>query len=142
MLLAESLDLLAVRAGGVYVDGTLGAGGHALAMLERSAPDGVVLGIDRDPRSLYVARRRLSGYGRRAVLVHGAYAEMKAIAGERGIVAADGILLDLGFSSQQVDSTATAFRSSGMSRWICGTTPPAKRRRTSSTRPGNASWPT
>ena len=105
MLLAESLDLLAVRAGGVYVDGTLGAGGHALAMLERSAPDGVVLGIDRDPRSLYVARRRLSGYGRRAVLVHGAYAEMKAIAGERGIVAADGILLDLGFSSQQVDST-------------------------------------
>lgn len=103
-LLAESLHWLEVRPGGVYVDGTVGEGGHALALLEASAPDGVVLGIDRDPRALAVAQRRLSGYGDRARLAHGSYADMGEIARANGCAGADGALLDLGFSSRQVDA--------------------------------------
>ncbi len=105
----ETLRFLAVRAGGIYVDGTLGEGGHAQSILDASAPDGVVLGIDRDPRSLAVAVRRLGGYGQRARLAHGNYAEMTRIAAENGITAADGILLDLGFSSRQVDFPGYGF---------------------------------
>ena len=103
VLLREVVELLGARSGGSYVDGTLGEGGHAQAILEASGPDGTLLGIDRDPRSLAAARRRLEGYGGRATLVHGNYADMKEIASGCGITAADGILLDLGFSSRQID---------------------------------------
>ena len=109
VLLPESLQFLAVTGGGTYVDGTLGEGGHSEGILEASGPDGVVLGIDRDPRSLAVARRRLDRYGARAILVHGNYAEMHAIALEHGITAVDGILLDLGFSSRQVNTAGYGF---------------------------------
>lgn len=109
VLLTESLDFLAVSPGCAYVDGTLGEGGHAAGMLDRSGPDGVVLGIDRDPRSLAVARNRLASYGDRALLAHGSYADMDRIAGERGIAGADGVLLDLGFSSRQVDGDGYGF---------------------------------
>ena len=108
-LVSECLELLAVKSGGVYLDGTVGEGGHARAMLDRAAPDGVVIGIDRDPRSLEAAQRRLSRYGSRAVLAHGTYADMGRIAGDRGIDAVDGILLDLGFSSRQVDRAGYGF---------------------------------
>ena len=109
VMLAEALEWQGVRAGGVYVDGTLGEGGHTLGILERSEPDGVVLGIDRDPRSVAVSRRRLEGYGERAMPVHGNYADMVRIAGEYGIAAVDGILLDLGFSSRQVELDGYGF---------------------------------
>lgn len=105
----ETLRFLALKAGGIYVDGTLGEGGHAQSILDASGPDGVVLGIDRDPRSLAMAARRLRDYGQRARLAHGNYAEMTRIAVENGITAADGILLDLGFSSRQVDSPGYGF---------------------------------
>lgn len=104
VLLEETLQFLAVSAAGVYVDGTLGEGGHSQRILEASGPDGVVLGIDRDPRSLAVARRRLDAFGTRARLVHGNYADMQRIAESNGISAVDGILLDLGFSSRQVSA--------------------------------------
>lgn len=109
VMLAESLQFLQAAAGGVYVDGTLGEGGHALGILQQSEPDGVVLGIDRDPRSVEASRERLGHYGNRAMLVHGNYADMQRIASQRGIVAADGILLDLGFSSRQVDLPGYGF---------------------------------
>lgn len=103
VMLAESLQFLQVVAGGVYVDGTLGEGGHALGILQQSEPDGLVLGIDRDPRSVEASRERLGDYSNRLVLVHGNYADMRRIADQRGIAAANGILLDLGFSSRQID---------------------------------------
>ena len=103
VLTAEALTALAVRAGGVYLDGTLGEGGHCLAILEQCAPDGMALGIDRDPRSVAAAQRRLAGYGSRAVIAQGSYADVARIAGERGIASVDGALLDLGFSSRQVE---------------------------------------
>ena len=109
VLLAETLDFLAVAAGGIYVDGTLGEGGHTEGILEASGPSGVVLGIDRDPRSVTVARRRLSRFGERVVLVHGNYADMGRIADEHGISGVDGVLLDLGFSSRQVNTAGYGF---------------------------------
>ena len=108
-MVGECLEVLGVKPGGVYLDGTVGEGGHARALLDGSAPDGVVIGIDRDPRSVEAARRRLGGYGSRAVLVHGTYADMGRIAAARGIEAVDGILLDLGFSSRQVDMAGYGF---------------------------------
>jgi 16S rRNA (cytosine1402-N4)-methyltransferase len=104
VLLSETLGYLEVRPGRTYVDGTLGEGGHTLAILKESGPDGLVLGIDLDPRSLQAARKRLRDYENRTRLVHGDYADMNRIAPQNGILAADGILLDLGFSSRQVDS--------------------------------------
>ena len=106
---AEVVAALGVRAGGVYLDGTLGEGGHCLAILEQCAPDGMALGIDRDPRSVAVARRRLAGFGSRAVSVQGSYADLARIAGEQGIQAVDGVLLDLGFSSRQVEEDGYGF---------------------------------
>ena len=109
VLLSETLEFLAVAGGGTYVDGTLGEGGHTEGILEASGPNGVVLGIDRDPRSVAAARRRLDRYGSRAMLAHGNYADMGRIAGEHGITTVDGILLDLGFSSRQINNAGYGF---------------------------------
>lgn len=108
-LLDETMERLAVRSGGVYIDGTLGEGGHAQRLLELSAPDGVTLGIDRDPRSLDIARQRLHQYGGRLIAAHGSYSDMAQIAAGHDIAAVDGILLDLGFSSRQVDRPGYGF---------------------------------
>jgi 16S rRNA (cytosine1402-N4)-methyltransferase len=112
VLLAESLELLAVRPGGSYVDGTVGLGGHAAAILERSGPDGRLLGLDRDAEVLEQARERLRPFGERARLVHADYREIpRLLAGHR----ADGVLLDLGTSSVQLDTPERgfSFRSDG-----------------------------
>ena len=106
VLLAESLELLAVRGEGLYVDGTVGLGGHAAELLRRSAPDGRLLGIDRDGETLERARAALLPFGARARLVHGDYREIPALlGGER----AAGILLDLGLSSAQLDEPERGF---------------------------------
>jgi 16S rRNA (cytosine1402-N4)-methyltransferase len=111
-LLAEALEALAVRRGGFYVDGTLGLGGHAEAILEASSPDGRLLGVDRDAEALETARARLARFGGRVTLVHGDYRELPArLGGERP----DGVLLDLGVSSFQLDrpERGFGFRSDG-----------------------------
>jgi 16S rRNA (cytosine1402-N4)-methyltransferase len=106
VLLGESLELLAVKPTGLYVDGTVGPGGHAAAILERSGPGGRLLGIDRDAEVLERAGERLSPFGARARLVHADYREIpRLLAGER----ADGILLDLGTSSFQLDTAERGF---------------------------------
>jgi len=106
VLLAESLELLAVRPGGLYVDGTVGPGGHAAAILERSGPEGRLLGLDRDPEVLESAGERLRPFGARARLVHADYRAIpRLLAGER----ADGVLLDLGTSSVQLDTPERGF---------------------------------
>jgi len=106
VLLAESLELLAVRPGGLYVDGTVGPGGHAAAILERSGPEGRLLGLDRDAEVLESAGERLRPFGARARLVHADYRAIpRLLAGER----ADGVLLDLGTSSVQLDTPERGF---------------------------------
>lgn len=90
-------------AGGVFVDGTLGEGGHSEAVLRAFPGARLVLGIDLDGRSVVAAAGRLAGFGARFAAVQGNYADMRVLAGGLGVGAADGVLLDLGFSSRQVD---------------------------------------
>jgi 16S rRNA (cytosine1402-N4)-methyltransferase len=111
-MLEEVLRFLQPKAGGHYVDGTLGGGGHAGAILERSAPDGRVLGIDSDAQALARVKRRLAAAVQdgRLVLVHGNFAELARIVDEAGFVSSvDGVLLDLGFSSDQIDDPERGF---------------------------------
>lgn len=105
----EALDLLQVRQGGRYIDGTVGLGGHTEAMLERSSPDGRVLGIDRDQKALQLASERLARFESRVVLVHGNYADIADIAASASFTGADGVLLDLGVSSMQLDEGERGF---------------------------------
>lgn len=108
VLLEEVLDGLAIRPGGTYIDGTLGGGGHAEAILERIGPEGRLLGIDRDPMAISIARERLARFPN-ALIVHGVFSEMSTLAQKAGIDAADGILLDLGVSSMQLDTAERGF---------------------------------
>lgn len=112
VLLAPVLDLLRVNElrAGRFVDGTVGAGGHAAAILE-AAPDARLLGLDRDPAALALARERLALFGERAMLVHASYEDMPAqVAAWLGEGAqVDGILLDLGVSSMQLDQAERGF---------------------------------
>jgi 16S rRNA (cytosine1402-N4)-methyltransferase len=97
-------------AGGAYIDGTLGAGGHAAGILEASGPDGKLLGLDRDPAALAVARERLRPFGERARLVQASYTQMAEVAaGFLPAEGCDGILLDLGLSSLQLGDPARGF---------------------------------
>jgi 16S rRNA (cytosine1402-N4)-methyltransferase len=106
VLLAETLELLAVRPGGLWVDGTVGLGGHAEAILRASAPDGRLLGLDRDSETLERARERLAQFGDRVRLEHADYREIEQRLGD---ARADGILLDLGISSAQLDDPERGF---------------------------------
>jgi len=106
VLLAETLELLGVRPGGLWVDGTVGLGGHAEAVLRASAPDGRLRGFDRDSETLEQARARLLPFGDRVTLEHADYRALpERLAGEP----ADGILLDLGVSSLQLDDAERGF---------------------------------
>jgi len=106
VLLAETMELLAVRPGGFYVDGTVGLGGHAAEILQRSAPDGRLLGLDRDGETLALAAERLAAFGERAALRQADFRELPELAEGRG---ADGIVLDLGISSAQLDDPERGF---------------------------------
>jgi 16S rRNA (cytosine1402-N4)-methyltransferase len=103
VLLAETLRWLRPRADGVYVDATLGPGGHAEAVLETLTGEGRLVGIDRDPAALALARERLSRFGDRFVALHGDHRELPALLRGAGFFAVDGVLADLGVSSAQLD---------------------------------------
>lgn len=103
-LAPEAVAALAPRPGGVYLDGTAGEGGHSLALLEAQPAPARVIGIDLDAGALDAARRRLARFGDRFLPVPGNYAEMGELAAQWGVGAVDGALLDLGFSSRQVDT--------------------------------------
>lgn len=111
VLLTEVLGQLGARPDGVFVDATVGDGGHALSLLRASSPSGRVCGIDLDPRSLVRAEQRLAPYRDRFTPLLGSYAEMvPLVQGIWGTEArADGVLLDLGISSRQVDATGFGF---------------------------------
>ena len=109
VMVDEVIEGLAVRPGGAYVDGTVGLGGHAIAILEAAQPDGRLLGIDRDPDALAVAAERLAAYGDAVVLAHGNYEDVESICAEHGFEAVDGLLLDLGVSSLQLEQPGRGF---------------------------------
>ncbi len=105
----EVLDLLQPRPGGFYLDGTVGGGGHARLLLEASSPDGRLIGLDRDPAALAKAATTLQPYAGRFELEHANFADAGAILSGKGIAGVDGILLDLGVSSHQLDAGERGF---------------------------------
>jgi 16S rRNA (cytosine1402-N4)-methyltransferase len=109
VLYQEIIHAIRPQRGGLYVDGTLGAGGHALGILEASSPDGRLLGMDLDPYALRLAQEKLAPFGERAVLVHASYRSLTAQLKALGWSAVDGILLDLGLSSMQLDTPQRGF---------------------------------
>ena len=103
----EVVSLLRPQRGGVFVDCTVGAGGHAAALLTAGA--GWVVGFDRDPRALDISRERLAGFGDRVRLVHADYRSLDAVLDGHGIGRVDGIVADLGVSSMQLDGEGRGF---------------------------------
>ena len=104
-----AVGLLGCRSGGFYVDGTIGGGGYAEAILEESAPDGVVLGLDWDEEAVARVRGRLERFRERLVLEHASYADLPLVLKKHNIEAVDGIVLDLGVSSFQLDDPTRGF---------------------------------
>jgi len=109
VLYHETIQALQPRPGGVYVDGTLGAGGHAWGILSASGPDGRLLGMDVDPQALALAAEKLETFGPRLVMVQASYTTLTEQLHRLGWPAVDGILLDLGVSSMQVDTAERGF---------------------------------
>lgn len=108
VLLKEVLRILMPFPGGTYVDGTLGGGGHSAEIL-RTAPGSRIIGIDRDERALEAAASRLKSFGDCTTVFHGNYAEMDQFVARSGIQEVDGVLLDLGVSSPQLDEGERGF---------------------------------
>ncbi len=109
VLLEEVLEALDVQPGGRYIDGTVGPGGHAAAILERSSPGGQLLGIDADPRAIKMARSRLEAYGDSVRLVNQNFANLRSICLKHGFFPVHGILFDLGLSSAQLEANNRGF---------------------------------
>ena len=106
VLLKETVELLQCKKGGIYIDCTVGAGGHAERILELTSPDGVVIGIDQDEDILKIAEERLKRFGERIRLMHGNFSDIKGIMKDER---ADGILFDLGVSSYQLEDKDRGF---------------------------------
>ena len=110
VLCDKVIDFLSPKSDGVYIDGTVGLGGHSAAILETSAPNGRVIGIDLDVEALSIAESRLHVFGERFSLINGNFAEMDVLLETRhSIHAVDGIVLDLGVSSLQLDTPHRGF---------------------------------
>ncbi len=109
VLLHEVIHHLRPVPGGIYVDGTLGLGGHTRAVLESSAPDGRVIGLEWDTHAARIAAERLAAFGSRVHIVSSSYAELPRVLREENCSAVDGLLLDLGVSSLQLDDGRRGF---------------------------------
>lgn len=109
VLLEETMEYLNIKHQGLYIDCTLGTAGHASAILERSSPDGKLLGIDVDPEAIEIARKRLQTYDNRALLVNESYKDLEDICTRYNFHPVQGILFDLGISSLQLDDTNRGF---------------------------------
>lgn len=108
VLLEEAIAALNVRPGGTYIDGTVGGGGHAQAVLGALDGSGQLLGIDQDPDAIAAAGERLAGRGN-FCLCRGNFGDMERLARQNGIAEADGVLLDVGVSSHQLDDGSRGF---------------------------------
>ncbi len=109
------IDYLVTGVGGVYLDCTVGAGGHAAEILKATSPGSRLIGIDADNQALALAKDNLCSYGDRVSLIHGNFADLDQILSQQGVSEVDGILMDLGVSSIQLDTPdrGFSFRHSG-----------------------------
>ncbi len=108
VLLEETIAALAIRPDGIYVDGTAGGGGHS-SRIAQQLTTGRLIALDKDPDAVAAATARLAPYGERAMVLQRDFADMAQVLGELGIPAVDGILLDLGVSSHQLDTPERGF---------------------------------
>ena len=109
VLLSEVVGLLSPAPGEVFLDCTLGGAGHAEALLERTAPGGLLVGIDRDPQALEAAAARLERFGERVHLHQASISEIDRVLADEGLEGVDGLLADLGVSSPQIDRPERGF---------------------------------
>ncbi len=109
VLADEVVQFLNPVPGRIYFDGTLGGGGHARRVLEASAPDGRLIGVDRDPDALSAARENLAEFGSRVTFVHGTFGDVANILSDLELEAVDGFVLDVGVSSPQLDRPERGF---------------------------------
>ena len=109
VLLDECMEGLAIRPGGIYLDGTLGRAGHSWEIVRRLNAGGRLIGLDRDETALEAARQRLAPYADRVTLVHSNFSRVAEVLDELGIPAVDGMLFDLGVSSPQLDDAQRGF---------------------------------
>jgi 16S rRNA (cytosine1402-N4)-methyltransferase len=108
-MLGPVIELLKCKRGGIYVDGTVGGGGYARSILDNSAPDGVVFGMDWDDEALQRVRERLGVYGDRLILEKADFADIRRVLRTHGIGEVDGIVVDLGISSFQIEDPQRGF---------------------------------
>lgn len=109
VLLQETIDMLNIRGDGIYVDGTLGGGGHSYEICKRLESGGRLIGIDQDEAAIQAASLRLENFKDKVTIIRSNYVNMKKVLEEQGILKVDGIMLDLGVSSHQLDTTARGF---------------------------------
>ncbi len=109
IMLEEALNLLRPERGGIFVDGTLGGGGHSAGILHRLPADSRLYGIDRDQEAIAAASERLAPFGEQFRALHGNFFQMKELLSRQGVCGVDGILLDLGVSSYQLDAPQRGF---------------------------------
>ena len=109
IMLEEVIEGLDIKPDGIYVDGTLGGGGHSYEIAKRLVSGGRLIGIDQDEAAIKAAGARLSGFGDRVTIVRSNYAQMVSVLQSLGIEQVDGILLDLGVSSHQLDNAERGF---------------------------------
>ena len=109
VLLEETVNGLNIRPDGIYVDGTLGGGGHAYEICRRLGDKGSIVGIDQDEAAIEAAGIRLKDFGEKVTIVRSNYCEMKSVLQGLGIDKVDGIVLDLGVSSYQLDTAERGF---------------------------------
>ena len=109
VLLNETIDGLNIKPDGIYVDGTLGGGGHAYEVCRRLGEKGSIVGIDKDAAAIEAASARLKDFGEKVTIVRSNYCDMKSKLHELGIDKVDGIVLDLGVSSYQLDTAERGF---------------------------------
>ncbi|MFR9308684.1 MAG: 16S rRNA (cytosine(1402)-N(4))-methyltransferase, partial [Lachnospiraceae bacterium] len=109
VLLNETVDSLNIRPDGIYVDGTLGGGGHAFQVASRLTAGGRLIGIDQDADAIAAATERLSPFADRVTIVRDNYVNVRAVLSQLHISGVDGIYLDLGVSSHQLDTAERGF---------------------------------
>ncbi|MGN0152099.1 MAG: 16S rRNA (cytosine(1402)-N(4))-methyltransferase RsmH [Wujia sp.] len=109
VLLEETIDSLNIKPDGIYVDGTLGGGGHSLEICRRLGENGRLIGIDQDMDAIHAATERLHEYADKVTIVHSNYQDIDSVLRGQGISGVDGIVLDLGVSSYQLDNAERGF---------------------------------
>lgn len=109
VLFNESIENLNIKPGGIYVDGTLGGAGHSFEIARRMMPEGTLIGIDQDINAIETSKHKLKEYGDNVIIVHDNFKNIKNAVFDSGISQVDGILLDLGVSSHQLDEEERGF---------------------------------